>query len=234
MDKMIVYEDKNIMVIHKPAGIATQTGRLGQADLVSELKNYRKKKGEDTYIGVVHRLDQPVEGLLVFAKDAKSAKILTNQLGTKVLNKSYSALVSVETDTELTGGELRDYLLKDNRTNTSSVVSAAEGKSIPKEAKEAVLYWEIVQKYGNAALIKVKLLTGRHHQIRVQMSNSGMPLLGDIKYGSEFSKKLSKQLNIKNTALLADSIEFEHPLTGKKMSFNIDNGSMLSKIVVKI
>lgn len=232
MDKMIVYEDKNIMVIHKPAGIATQTGRLGQADLVSELKNYRKKKGEDTYIGVVHRLDQPVEGLLVFAKDAKSAKILTNQLGTKVLNKSYSAIVSVETDTELTGGKLRDYLLKDNRTNTSSVVS--EEKPIPKEAKEAVLYWEIVQKCGNAALIKVKLLTGRHHQIRVQMSNSGMPLLGDIKYGSEFSKKLSKQLNIKNTALLADSIEFEHPLTGKKMSFNIDNGSMLSKIVVKI
>ncbi|MEE0918434.1 MAG: RluA family pseudouridine synthase [Lachnospiraceae bacterium] len=232
MDKMIVYEDKNIMVIHKPAGIATQTGRLGQADLVSELKNYRKKKGEDTYIGVVHRLDQPVEGLLVFAKDAKSAKILTNQLGTKVLNKSYSAIVSVETDTELTGGKLRDYLLKDNRTNTSSVVS--EEKPIPKEAKEAVLYWKIVQKCGNAALIKVKLLTGRHHQIRVQMSNAGMPLLGDIKYGSEFSKKLSKQLNIKNTALLADSIEFEHPLTGKKMSFNIDNGSMLSKIVVKI
>lgn len=68
MDKMIVYEDSVLLIVHKPAGIATETAKIGQADLVSELKNYRKKKGEDTYIGIVHRLDQPVEGLLVFAR----------------------------------------------------------------------------------------------------------------------------------------------------------------------
>ena len=72
MDKMIVYEDDVLLVVHKPVGIATETARVGQADLVSELKNYRKKKGEETYIGVIHRLDQPVEGLLVFAKDGRN------------------------------------------------------------------------------------------------------------------------------------------------------------------
>ena len=80
MDKMIVYEDNVLLVVHKPVGIATETARVGQADLVSELKNYRKRKGEDTYIGVVHRLDQPVEGLLVFAKDGGTAKKLSGGL----------------------------------------------------------------------------------------------------------------------------------------------------------
>ena len=80
MDKMIVYEDKALLVVHKPVGIATETARIGQADLVSELKNYRQRKGEEPYIGVVHRLDQPVEGLLVFAKDARTAHALSSSV----------------------------------------------------------------------------------------------------------------------------------------------------------
>lgn len=88
MDKMIVYEDKALLVVHKPAGIATETARVGQADLVSELKNYRQRKGEEPYIGVVHRLDQPVEGLLVFAKDARTAHALSSSVQKGCLAKN--------------------------------------------------------------------------------------------------------------------------------------------------
>ena len=116
MDKMIVYEDNVLLVVHKPVGIATETARGGQADLVSELKNYRKRKGEDTYIGVVHRLDQPVEGLLVFAKDGGTAKKLSGGLQRGTLTKKYAALVAGVP--QAPEGELADYLLKDGRTNT--------------------------------------------------------------------------------------------------------------------
>ena len=221
MDKMIVYEDSALLVVHKPAGIATETARIGQADIVSELKNYRKKKGEDTYIGVIHRLDQPVEGLLVFAKNQNAAKKLTNQLQDGTLSKKYTALVAgVPAEPE---GELTDYLLKDARTNLSKVVPEDT-----KGAKEARLHWRLVEHVsntdaGDCALVEIELFTGRHHQIRVQMSQAGFPLLGDVKYGSEQSRELSRQLGITNTALLADQLTFRHPQSGKKMDFTIDN-----------
>lgn len=221
MDKMIVYEDSALLVVHKPAGIATETARIGQADIVSELKNYRKKKGEDIYIGVIHRLDQPVEGLLVFAKNQNAAKKLTNELQDGTLTKKYAALVAgvpAEPD-----GELTDYLLKDARTNLSKVVPKDT-----KGAKEARLHWKLVQNFAsdgsNAySLVEIELFTGRHHQIRVQMSHAGFPLLGDVKYGSEHSRELSRQLGITNTALLADKLTFIHPQSGKKMDFTIPN-----------
>lgn len=221
MDKMIVYEDSVLLVVHKPAGIATETARIGQADIVSELKNYRKKKGEDTYIGVIHRLDQPVEGLLVFAKNQSAAKKLTNQLQDGILSKKYAALVTgVPTEQE---GELTDYLLKDARTNLSKVV-----QKDTKGGKEARLHWKLVERFSDAdagdyALVEIELFTGRHHQIRVQMSHAGFPLLGDVKYGSEQSRALSRQLGITNTALLADKLAFRHPQTDKQMDFSINN-----------
>ena len=109
MDKMIVYEDNVLLVVHKPVGIATETARVGQADLVSELKNYRKRKGEAAYIGVVHRLDQPVEGLLVFAKDGGTARKLSGELQSGALTKKYVALVAGVLQTQ--EGKLTDYLL---------------------------------------------------------------------------------------------------------------------------
>ena len=221
MDKMIVYEDSALLVVHKPAGIATETARIGQADIVSELKNYRKKKGEDTYIGVIHRLDQPVEGLLVFAKNPSAAKKLTNQLQDGTLTKKYAALVAgVPTEPE---GDLTDYLLKDARTNLSKVVPKDT-----KGAKEARLHWKLVQNFASDGsnaylLVEIELFTGRHHHIRVQMSHAGFPLLGDAKYGSDQSRALSRQLGITNTALLADKLAFRHPQTGKQMDFSINN-----------
>ncbi|MCI9385279.1 MAG: RluA family pseudouridine synthase [Lachnospiraceae bacterium] len=222
MDKMVVYEDDTLLVVHKPAGIATETARIGQADVVSELKNYRKKKGEPPYIGVVHRLDQPVEGLLVFAKDAGAAKALSAGLRGGQLSKKYVALVAGTLQEQ--EGELSDYLVKDGRTNLSRVVP--EGTD---GAKAAALHWKLLKnsRAGTYALLEIELHTGRHHQIRVQMAHAGYPLLGDTKYGSAQAKELSAQLAIRNVALLADKLCLDHPVTGKKMEFSLDINKFL-------
>lgn len=217
MDKMIVYEDSVLLVVHKPAGIATETAKIGQADLVSELKNYRKKKGEDTYIGIVHRLDQPVEGLLVFAKDARTAKKLSDSLQKGSLTKKYVALTAGVPQTQ--EGVLTDFLIKDGRTNLSKVVLADT-----LGAKEASLSWKLLMHNNDVSLLEITLFTGRHHQIRVQMAHAGFPLLGDLKYGSAQAKELSKVYSIHKTALLAYQLCLVHPIEQKKMEFllNID------------
>lgn len=217
MDKMIVYEDSVLLVVHKPAGIATETAKIGQADLVSELKNYRKKKGEDTYIGIVHRLDQPVEGLLVFAKDAHIAKKLSDSLQKGGLTKKYVALTAGVPQSQ--EGVLTDFLIKDGRTNLSKVVLADT-----LGAKEASLSWKLLMHNNDVSLLEITLFTGRHHQIRVQMAHAGFPLLGDLKYGSVQAKELSKVYSIHKTALLAYQLCLVHPIEQKKMEFllNID------------
>lgn len=220
MKAVIKYEDDAILVIHKPAGIATETARIGQADVVSELKNYLKAKGKGTYLGMIHRLDQPVEGLLVFAKTPEAAKALMKQLENGTLKKSYAALVpQIESDRD-TQGELEDYLLKDARTNLSKVVAAGT-----QGAKKAKLGWKLLRnietKGVQYSLVEVEIFTGRHHQIRVQMSHAGMPLLGDSKYGNEASKKLTETVGIRYTALLANRLRVIHPVTKEKMQFEI-------------
>lgn len=218
MDNMIVYEDDFLLVVHKPAGIATETAKIGQADVVSELKNYRKRKGGDPYIGVIHRLDQPVEGLLVFAKDAHTAGKLSAGLKNGNLSKKYAALVAgIPYKQE---GELSDYLIKDGRTNLSRVASKGE-----KDAKRAELYWKLLKSSSGSeayALVEIELYTGRHHQIRVQMAHAGFPLLGDMKYGSQQAKELSRRLGIRNTALMAYKLWLIHPDTCRKMEFSLD------------
>ena len=220
MKTNILFEDKEIIVIHKPAGIATQTNKLGQADVVSELKNYLHRSGQGSYVGVIHRLDQPVEGLLVFAKTQQAAKKLTAQLQNGALKKSYSALVPAIASSLPQEGELVDYLVKDARTNLSRVVE----QSTP-DAKEARLKWickqTICGKEASYSLVDVEIFTGRHHQIRVQMSHAGMPLLGDSKYGNEESKVLTQKLGLHQTALLARTLTVKHPATNEFMNFNL-------------
>ncbi|MBQ6787229.1 MAG: RluA family pseudouridine synthase [Lachnospiraceae bacterium] len=220
MKAIIKYEDDAILVIHKPAGIATETARIGQADVVSELKNYLKSKGKGTYLGTIHRLDQPVEGLLVFAKTPEAAKALTKQLENGTLKKSYAALVPSMESEDATQGELEDYLLKDGRTNLSKVVSAGT-----QGAKKAKLSWKLLHYIETSemtySLVEVEIFTGRHHQIRVQMSHAGMPLLGDNKYGNEVSRELTEKLGIRHTALLANRLQIMHPVTKQCMQFEI-------------
>lgn len=217
---IIKYEDDAILVIHKPAGIATETARIGQADVVSELKNYLKAKGKGTYLGMIHRLDQPVEGLLVFAKTPEAAKALSKQLENGILNKTYAALVPQIESEAVTQGELEDYLLKDSRTNLSKVVAAGT-----QGAKKAKLGWKLLRnieaKDVSYSLVEVEIYTGRHHQIRVQMSYAGMPLLGDSKYGNEVSRKLTEALGIRHTALLANRLRLIHPVTKQSVQFEI-------------
>ena len=217
MNTRIIYEDQDVLVIHKPAGIATETARIGQADVVSELKNYRAQKKDDTYVGMIHRLDQPVEGLLLFAKNPIAAKKLTQDLNHGLLKKSYYALVQGVTQEE---GRLEDYLLKNPKTNLSAVVS----KDTP-GAKYAALSFKRVQTVQigeqQASLLEVWIETGRHHQIRCQMSHAGFALVGDQKYGNETTKRMAMTLRLRQTALLAAKLSYMHPKTGQPMSHEI-------------
>lgn len=209
MQTRILFEDKDLMVCHKPAGLATQTQRLGQPDVVSELKNYLK----NPYVAVIHRLDQPVEGVLVFAKNQKTAAALTKQVTEHTMHKKYLALICGQPlENPCT---LVDYLAKDARTNLSRISTKQD-----KQAKEAKLtYQKLVQVTPEVALLEIDLYTGRHHQIRVQLSHAGFPLLGDTKYGNTQSLEISQEKGLKAVALCAYSLEFKHPVTGKAMRF---------------
>lgn len=206
----IIYEDESILVCRKEAGVAVQTARAGQADMVSLLKNYRAKKKEEPYIGLVHRLDQPVEGVMVFAKTKQAAARLSAQVSSRSMEKEYLAVTTGAPQPEK--GELCDWLLKDGRTNTSSVVK----KGTP-QAKEAKLTYEVVKvmEEGRKALVHIWLHTGRHHQIRVQFAHAGYPLYGDTKYGTADAKTYCP------VALCSCRIAFVHPVTGKEMEFEI-------------
>lgn len=220
-DGDILYEDKEIIVCRKRAGMAVQTARLGEPDMETLLKNYLKT----SYIAVVHRLDQPVEGILVFAKTKDAAASLSRQSQENMMNKQYYAAVWMEkpvlADREYV---LVDYLQKNGRENISRVVAMTE-----KEGKRSELIYQIINtekvleqdKEAETALVKVRLKTGRHHQIRVQLAHAGMPILGDMKYGSGESKAYSSRKRIKNVALCAYGLEFSHPGTGKGMNFEI-------------
>lgn len=228
MELSILYEDQNIIVCHKPAGIATQTARVGQCDMVSEITGYLARRqgngGKLPYVGVVHRLDQPVEGILAFAKDKGAAAELGRQITANEMQKYYEAVVCGK-EIPLKG-ELTDFLLKDGKTNTSKVVSKQE-----KGAKLAKLTYEVIERKeydgGQGAQplwlgrVRIHLLTGRHHQIRVQMANAGLSLLGDRKYGSPEAREASERLGIPSIALCASELHFQHPQTGRELCFRI-------------
>ena len=209
MDINILYEDEEVIVCEKPAGVAAQTKRLGQADMESLLKNYRAGKGEQPYIGVVHRLDQPVRGVMVFAKTKEAAADLSRQVQTRMADKFYYAVT--DGVPEQKKGTLEDYLLRDGKTNTSKVVSkSTEG------AKSARLDYEVTAQNKTNAILRIQLDTGRHHQIRVQMANQGAGIWGDTKYNPKFQKVKRRYQQI---GLYATRLEFEHPVTGEHLIF---------------
>lgn len=219
MNLDIIYEDEHILVCYKPAGVPTQTSKLGEQDMVSLLKNYLYKKQtnaqkQEPYVAVIHRLDQPVEGLLVFAKTPFAAKELSKGLQGAGFGKYYKAVLwGVPTQKKAT---LEDYLVKDGRTNTSRVCSPSE-----KDAKKAVLSYEVLatgkEEDRDISLVQVKLGTGRHHQIRVQMANMGCAIWGDAKYNTASVQ----DRRFRQIALCAYKLEFVHPKTKKNMTFEI-------------
>lgn len=217
MNLSILYEDEDILVCHKPAGVAVQTKRLGQADMESLLKNYRVEKGETPYIGVVHRLDQPVEGVMVFAKTKEAAAALNRQIAAKLADKYYYAMV--DGVPERKKGTLEDYLVRDGRTNTSAVVT----RGTP-EAKRAELSYEVVEQKEGRAILRIRLETGRHHQIRVQLAHAGMPIVGDRKYN--FKENITPSEG--GLRLCSYKIGFRHPKSHKNLAFEIDKPYHLS------
>ena len=196
MKPRIIYEDDAVIVAYKPAGLATQTAKVGQPDMVSELKKAMAAKGTTAkgaavgYLGVVHRLDQPVEGLLVFGKSTRVTAELTRQLSGGTLNKQYFAVICGQPSAM--SGELVDYLIKgkDNR----AFVAEPPAKGEETDAKKAVLQYKILEKVSvpeSLALADIHIDTGRFHQIRCQMAHAGMPLFGDSKYGAGGQKSVA-------------------------------------------
>ena len=213
----ILYEDRDLIVCRKPAGVPVQTKQIQTKDMVSLLKNYRyQQEGgkEEPYLGVIHRLDQPVEGVLVFALNPKAAADLSRQMTAGKIKKTYLAVT--EGTVKVKSAKLVDWLKKDGRTNSSAVVEGGTSG-----AKKAILSYEVLETWknkedaqdcGERNLIRIDLDTGRHHQIRVQMSHAGMPLVGDRKYNP-------RQSGQEPLALCSARLGFQHPVTKKKLEF---------------
>lgn len=228
--KDILYEDQHILVCRKHAGMAVQSARIGQMDMESALRNYLN----GGFVGIVQRLDQPVEGVLVFGKSSRATAELNRQQQNGKMKKTYLAAFTGRTDSGKAQSEtmeaqqgpenvrLEDFLVKNGKTNTSAVVP--EGTP---GAKRAVLFYKILKTEEFAGLAQVVLQTGRHHQIRVQMSAHGMPLWADGKYNHDISEDERGQ----NIGLCAYRLEFEHPKTGKKLQFQIEpEGEIFKKL----
>lgn len=205
----VLYEDNHIIVVEKPHNIPTQEDETKDKDMLSLVKEYVKEKYNKTgnvYIGLVHRLDRPTGGVMVFARTSKAASRLSEQIRNHTLTKTYLT-VTVGTPKERKY-RLINYLLKNEKTNRVSIVP-----QLTTGAKEAILDYEVIESYKKYSLIKVNLITGRSHQIRVQFKNIGCPVFGDMKYGGEGMVKGY------NLALWCYELKFEHPTTREKMTF---------------
>ena len=229
MQLNIIYEDKDILVCFKPAGIATQTASLSSQDMVSLIKNYLAKqtKEKSPYVGVIHRLDQPVSGLLVFAKNQKAAAVLSKEIQDGTANKDYIACCSGILENK--EGKLVHYIMKDPVTKLAKTLDENTFLELQEKKREescsykkSILTYEVEKEEDNSSIIKVHLQTGRFHQIRAQFSNIGNSLLGDVKYGNNVSKELSMKKRINKIALCANHLVLKHPTTGEKKEFTLD------------
>ena len=207
----VLFEDNHIIVVEKPVNIPSQGDKTGDVDMLTIVKQYIKEKYNkpgEVYLGLVHRLDRPVGGVMVFAKTSKAASRLSEQVRIKEFKKKY--LVIVDRKMESNCGTLEDYLLKNERLNISKVVP--EGT---KNSKLAKLDYEVL-KYDeeiDLSVLKIDLHTGRHHQIRVQLANQGHSIYGDQKYGT---RGRGKQI-----CLWAYELTIKHPISKEEMTFKV-------------
>ena len=202
----VIYEDNHIIVVEKPVNIPVQADDSKDLDFLSMIKKYIKDKYNkpgNVYVGLVHRLDRPVGGIMVFAKTSKAASRLSEQVRLNKIKKVYHAVIEGK---PLKEGHLEDYLLKDSKTNTTKV---------NKSGKLSILDYKLISTVENLSLVKVFLKTGRSHQIRVQFSSRNLPLYGDQRYNK--NAKVGHQI-----ALYATSLSFEHPTTKENLTFELD------------
>lgn len=209
MEKLtVLYEDNQIVVVIKPQNVPTMPDESGDEDMLSAVKAYVKEKYNkqgEAFIGLVHRLDRPTGGIMVFARNSKSAKRLSEQFATHEVEKTYFAVV--EGVVKIKMQKLTNYLKKDEKENIVKIVPMSE-----QGAKKAELVYNYLEDNGKESLLEVKILTGRSHQIRLQLANIGFPLVGDVKYGK--AKGTTSKLG-----LWAGKLAFTHPTTKEKMVF---------------
>lgn len=201
----IIYEDNHLLVVEKPINIPVQEDSSKDKDLLTILKEYIKikyNKPGNVYLGLVHRLDRPVSGVMVFAKTSKAASRLSDQIRVKSFKKIYNAVVVGNINDS---GTLKDKLYKDTKTNIVKVDD---------KGKDSILKYKKLKYKDGMSLVEIELLTGRSHQIRVQMSHFGYPLVGDQKYNK--NAVVGNQI-----ALFAKEIEFIHPTTNKLLTFSL-------------
>jgi 23S rRNA pseudouridine1911/1915/1917 synthase len=218
MSIKILYEDDSVIICQKSAGISVETAKIGEIDMVNQLRNYRNETDKNPYIGVIHRLDQPVEGVMVFAKTPLAAASLSKEVSQNKMKKYYLAVLCGNCD--VNEKKLVDYLLKNGRTNTSTVVKKGVA-----QAKISELKYKILETKEELSLAEIELFTGRHHQIRVQMANANLPLWGDVKYNKEFLGQRKVAL-----ALCAYKLSFTHPVTKKSMTFEVEPVNEIFKL----
>ena len=208
-DVAILHEDNSVLVVVKPQNIPSQADSSGDLDLLTLLKQYIKdkyNKSGNVYLGLVHRLDRPTGGVMVFAKNSKSAERLSKQIVDGQMSKNY--LTTVLGAPKEKKGVLVNYLKKNALTNTVYVATFGDHN-----AKRAELSYELLETQQDVSLVKVQLGTGRSHQIRVQFSAIGCPVFGDVRYGGDTLSKGS------NLALWAYRLEFDHPVSHERMVF---------------
>lgn len=205
----VIYEDNHLLVVEKPVNVLSQGDDTNDKDMVNLLKDYIKvkyNKPGNVFIGLVHRLDRPVGGIMVFAKTSKAASRLSEQVRNKSFKKTYRAVLNGNMRKD--NDTLKDYLYKNKKTNMVSVVNKNH-----KDAKDAELSYETIAKNEKFSMVQVDLKTGRPHQIRVQFSSRKHPLFGDQRYGQDVNKKGDQ------IALWSYKIEITHPTTKEKMEF---------------
>ena len=199
----ILYEDNHLLVVEKKVGVLSQSDGTNTPDMLTILKEYIKEKynkPDNVYLGLVHRLDKNVGGVMVFAKTSKAARRLSEGIRNREFKKTYLAVCKGILDSD---GKYQDYL---KREEYRSVVSNS------KDGKLAILSYRVLSIQNNNTLVKINLKTGRHHQIRVQFAHHNHPLLGDEKYGSKGKYPI---------ALFAYKLEFAHPTTKEKLEFTL-------------
>ncbi len=204
MNKLeVLYEDNHMIVVYKPANILSQSDITNDLDLLTMVKNYIKEKYQkpgNVYIGLVHRLDRPVEGIMVFAKTSKAAARFSKQIQNHEFQKNYLALVQgMMKEKE---GTFCDYLEKQENGNT--IVTDE------KNGKKSVLTYQVMQEKDGISFVSIQLITGRHHQIRVQFASRGYPLVGENRYSKSSSQKLY---------LCCSQLSFLHPITKERFVF---------------
>ena len=205
----ILYEDNHLIVCIKPAGVLSQSDGTGAPDMLTILKRYIKQKYDkpgEVYLGLVHRLDRPVSGVMVFARTSKAASRLSEQIRAGKTEKCYRCIVDGLLEGE---GRLENYILKDAKTNTVTIYDKPVA-----DAKYAVLEFKAVKHENGRTLVQIKLGTGRAHQIRAQLAHSGHPIAGDRKYGKDSKTGY-------DVALQSYKLEFDHPTKKERMSFEI-------------